>query len=124
MVASQSLVLIEVLPLPGSTPGAQQHYADGHIDDEGPLRADLAKHFKKWAVNFSTADATVEAPSAATSLTSDDTSPSPEKMPPAHKKNPPVKRPKIYMQSHQAATKESESTTIILSSSDDSPTPI
>lgn len=125
MVASQSPVLIEVPPLPGSTPGARQHYADGHVDDEGPSRADLAKRFGKRAVNFSTADATVEAPAAATSLTSDDTSPSPEKMPPARKKNPPpVKRPKIYMQSHQAATKESESTTIILSSSDDSPTPV
>ena len=91
----------------------------------GPSRADLAKRFGKRAVNFSTADAIMEAPAAATSLSSDDTSPSPEKMPPARKKNPPpIKRPKIYMQSHQAATTESESTTIILSSSDDSPTPI
>ena len=128
MVANQSPVLIKVLPPPGSTTSsAWQHYADGHTDNEGPLRADLAKHFTKWAVNFSTM-AALEAPATVTPPTSDHASFSPAKttiIPPAHEKNPPpVTWPKIYMQSHMAAAKENKSITIISSSSENSPMPM
>ena len=128
MVANESPVLIKVLPPPGSiTSGAQQHYADGHTDNEGPSRANLVKCFAKRAVNFSTMAAS-EAPAAATPPTSDHASSSPAKttiIPPAREKNPPpVTRPKIYMQSHMAAAKENESITIISFSSEDSPMPI
>ena len=128
MVANQSPVLIEVPPPPGSTTsGARQHHADGHTDNEGPSRADLAKRFAKRAVTFSTAAAS-EAPAAATPPTSDHASSSPAKttiIPPAHEKNPPpVTWPKIYMQSHMAAAKENKSITIISSSSENSPMPM
>ena len=126
MVANQSPVLIEVPPPPGSTTsGARQHYADGHTDNEGPSRADLAKHFTKQAVNFSTAAAS-EAPAAAMPPTSDHASLSSKTtiIPPACEKNPPpVTRPKIYMQLHMAAAKENKSITIS-SSSEDSPMPM
>ena len=50
-------MLIEV-PLPSSSTAmcACQHYDDGHIDNEGPSRGDIAKHLGKRMVTFSTTE--------------------------------------------------------------------
>ena len=115
MVANQAPVLIEVPPPPGSTAKHPcQHYADGHIDDEGPSRTELAK----WAVTFSVAEALPHTTPDRTSASA-----SPATMPPTgEKKSPPVTWPKIYMQFHKTAAKDSD-TIIISSSPEASPTP-
>ena len=130
MVANTIPVLIEVPPLPGSpTTRARQHYADGHFDDEGPSRTDLAKRLVKRTVTFSTVKALAVPPPHTSMSTTDRTelaSPTnpPTAIPPLDRgeKKRPVVRPKIYMQSHNATA--GDDTIIISSSSDTSPTPL
>ena len=123
MLANQTPVLIEVPPPPGSTATrARQHYADGHVDDEGPSRTELAKR----AVTFSIAAAPSHIISdQASSPAPPATIPSPGPIR-GGKKLPPITRPKIYMQSHKAAAEAEDTNTIIISSSSSpeaSPTP-
>ena len=72
MVANHAPVLIEVPPLVSSTnTHACQHYADGHIDTEGPSKADITKSLSKHTVTFSSAEpSVVPPPPASTSETS------------------------------------------------------
>ena len=107
MVANKVPVLIEVPPPLGSTSThARQYYADGHTDEEGPSRSDLAKHLGKWAVMFGV----TKVPALSES------SHPPAPIPPlTHAEKPPASQPHIYMQSHKAAAKDADITIISLS---------
>ena len=71
MMNNKLPVLIKVPPPSSSTAMcAHQHYGNGHVDNEGPSRADIAKHLGKQMVTFSTTE-----PSAAPLYTSSSASP-------------------------------------------------
>ena len=114
MVDNKVLVLIEVPPPLGSTSThACQHYADGHTNEEGPSRSDLAERLGKQAVTFGV----TKVPALSES------SHPPAPIPPlTHAEKPPTSQPHIYMQSHKATAKDAD-VTIISSLPEVTPTP-